>query len=359
MNIVHIAQNMRTINGIAEVLIELTKEQIKLGHNVKILCFAVSDIYEANENVVKCTSKSQFADIIYRLKPNIVIFHSLYNKKYPFYAKFLKRKKIPYAVEFHGAASKESKKKNYIKKSIADYLLFNNFLKKANGVIYLNDGEQNKSIYSKIVKKEVVIPNGLHICNSTNNKHNNNTDSKIEFIYLGRIEYYYKGLELLINALKIISESNLRNKIHFSFYGTGIHLERLKNDIANIKFAEYKGTIYGEAKTKVLSNSDIMVLTSRSEGMPMGILEALSHGCPCLITEATNMATIIRDKAGWVTPFSVEGIVDTIHKATEEYETNRELYRNNSFHIANLYEWSRVAKISIENYEKIINQHNK
>jgi len=354
MNIIHVAHNLRTINGIAEVLIELTKEQIKLGHNVKILCDAVSDIYGANENVVKCTSKSQFADLIYRLKPNIVIFHSLYNKKYPIYAKFLKKEKIPYAVEFHGAASKESKKKSFIKKCIADYLLFNNFLKKANGVIYLNEGEQDKSIYSKIVKNEVVIPNGLHVCNFANNQHNNNADSKIEFIYLGRIEYYYKGLELLINALKIISESNLSNKIHFSFYGTGIHLKRLKNDIANIKFAEYKGPIYGEAKTKVLSNSDIMVLTSRSEGMPMGILEALSYGCPCLITEATNMASVIKDKAGWVTPFSVEGIVDTIHKAVEEYTKTKSFYRSNSIDIAKQYDWKNIAKLSIENYMNLL-----
>lgn len=95
MNIIHVAHNLRTINGIAEVLIELTKEQIKLGHNVKILCDAVSDIYGANEKVVKCTSKRQFSDLIHKLKSDIETFHTLYNINNPFYSLLLNKVKTP------------------------------------------------------------------------------------------------------------------------------------------------------------------------------------------------------------------------------------------------------------------------
>ncbi|MEE1020756.1 MAG: glycosyltransferase [Bacteroidales bacterium] len=358
MNIVHVAHNLRTINGIAEVLIELTKEQIKLGHNVKILCDAVSDIYGANENVVKCTSKSQFADLICRLKPNIVIFHSLYNKKYPFYAKFLKKIKIPYAVEFHGAASINNRKKGYIKKSIADLILYRNFLKNSIALIYLNNDEMSSSVYEDFKDKAIIIPNGIHIPHHVENIKIKNV-SKVSFLYLGRIDYIHKGLDVLIKALNRLSNLPIKDEIHFSFYGKGRDLVRFKSEISEITFADYNGVVHGEGKDLVLKSSDIMILTSRYEGMPMGILEALSYGCPCLITEATNMASVIKDKAGWVTPFSVEGIVETIHKAVEEYKTNREQYRNNSFHIAKLYEWSRVAKISIENYDKIVNQNDK
>ena len=114
------------------------------------------------------------------------------------------------------------------------------------------------------------------------------------------------------------------------------------------------GQIYGEDKYKVLDSSDIMVLTSRSEGMPMVVLEALSFGCPCIVSEATNMATIVKDKAGWVTPLTKEGIVETIHKAVKDYQNNKVKYRNNSIEIAKQFDWKKIAKLSIEQYNELL-----
>ena len=357
MNIIHIAHWMGSINGIAEALITLTKEQIALGHNVKILCHNINDIYAANENVEKVTSKKQFKDVVQNFKPDLVIFHSLYRLHYPFFAEYLKKEGIPYAVEFHGGASRVSRNKSYIRKSIAEFLLFNKFLRNAKGFIYLNEGEQNNSIYSKIANNNIIVPNGLYTHNSFP-KNENNSDDKVEFFYLGRIEYFHKGLDILLSALKKISQMPISEKIHFSIYGNGECLERLKADIANISFIDYKGELYGEEKIKVLESSDIMVLTSRSEGMPMGILEALSYGCPCLITEATNMSSIVKNGAGWITSFTEKDIIDTIHIAFEEYKNNKEAFRRKSINIAKEFEWPKIAMLSIEKYQHLLSETN-
>ena len=37
-----------------------------------------------------------------------------------------------------------------------------------------------------------------------------------------------------------------------------------------------------EEKRQILLDTDVFIQTSRFEGMPMGILEALSYGLPCL-----------------------------------------------------------------------------
>ena len=47
-------------------------------------------------------------------------------------------------------------------------------------------------------------------------------------------------------------------------------------------------------------NSDMFILTSRHEGFPMSILEALSYGLPVLITKGTNMTDLVhKASAGW------------------------------------------------------------
>lgn len=44
----------------------------------------------------------------------------------------------------------------------------------------------------------------------------------------------------------------------------------------------------------VLLQTDLFIQTSRHEGMPMGLLEALSIGVPCLVTVGTSLGHIIK-----------------------------------------------------------------
>ena len=48
------------------------------------------------------------------------------------------------------------------------------------------------------------------------------------------------------------------------------------------------GELYEEKKEEFLNGCRIMVLTSRYEGFPMTVLEALSHGNPCIVTPGTK-----------------------------------------------------------------------
>ena len=50
----------------------------------------------------------------------------------------------------------------------------------------------------------------------------------------------------------------------------------------------------------MLCDKHIYILTSRYEGMPLTVLEALSCGCPCLITSQTNMEDLISATSMWL-----------------------------------------------------------
>ena len=63
---------------------------------------------------------------------------------------------------------------------------------------------------------------------------------------------------------------------------------------------EINGPVEEENKEEVLLNTDIFIQTSRSEALPMGPLEALSYGIPCLVSCGTGLAGLInRYDAGW------------------------------------------------------------
>ena len=94
----------------------------------------------------------------------------------------------------------------------------------------------------------------------------------------------------MINALKIIDTID-NPKFHINFYGNenDVDVERLKQDLTSISHGSYMGGVYGDNKVKVLLDTDIFILTSRYEGMPMGVLEAWSYGIPCILSDGTNM----------------------------------------------------------------------
>lgn len=49
------------------------------------------------------------------------------------------------------------------------------------------------------------------------------------------------------------------------------------------------GPVYKEQKQELLSNSDIFIHTLRWEGMPISVLEVLSHSIPVIVSEETNI----------------------------------------------------------------------
>ncbi|MFK1722054.1 glycosyltransferase [Bacteroides fragilis] len=120
---------------------------------------------------------------------------------------------------------------------------------------------------------------------------------------------------------------------------------------------KYCGPVFGHQKMEVLKNSDIYVLTSRSEAMPLSISEALSVGTPCLVTHGTNMSNLIEQyKAGWSSSLNKEDLAFNILKAIKEYKDSPVTFRKSA---RGLYEYNSsidVGKVSIDQYKTILEE---
>ena len=357
MNILHIASLAPKANGISTVLFSLGPMQEKIGHNVKIISVR-PNIINPDVNIEQIRYITDFKIVIQTFKPDIVVFHSVYVKEYIQFSNYLRNSHIPYCIELHGALSVENYKKNKPFKFIANILFYNKFIKFAKSIVYLNEGEYRNSIVKIINPNKTVIPNG---CNPVSDFIvEKEMSDKINILYLGRIDPVQKALPTLMNAIEKLSQDGYSNILHFNFYGPGreANVEWLKQKLSNcVDIATYHGVVYGDKKDEAFKSSDIFILTSAYEGMPMSVLEALTHCLPCIITPNTNMDDIILENcAGWVTKLDSESIYNTILKATKEYRANHTILRNNSVSTSSKYLWERVAKLSIEQYYKLIVQ---
>lgn len=358
MNIVHVADfgASNSINGIANVVLALEKGQKDQGNNIWVVLLQKNDIVNTKSNFIYIDSPISFLKFVKENKPDIIIFHSLYKIKFITFSLILLKFKIPYLIEFHGGSSVFNMRKNYKTKKLANLLFYNSFVNHSAGLIYLNSQELADSIFKKNKVNKVIIPNGVYLPNEIITTPKNEERRKIEIIFLSRIDIHHKGLDLLTKAIAILKAKGYSDLIHFSFYGNAKNIEDfIKLLVPCGDMVKYNGSVCGEKKNKVLENADIFILTSRYEGMPMAILEALAYSCPCIITKETNMSDIIiKHNAGWITTHNPEDIARTIELAYKDYIASPIKYKTNSYNAVKRFNWPEIVNDSINKYKKLI-----
>lgn len=91
------------------------------------------------------------------------------------------------------------------------------------------------------------------------------------------------------------------------------------HDIADI--ADFRGWVDGEAKDRMFCGSDVMLLPSYFEGLPICLLEAMTYGMPVVATRVGGIPEIVDDGVNGrlITP----GDRDALFEAMRYYIENR------------------------------------
>ncbi len=118
---------------------------------------------------------------------------------------------------------------------------------------------------------------------------------KIVFLFLGSIGYR-KGI---FDLLEVINENKeyFNSKLLLIIAGRG-ETKRLENYLDANKLhdiVKFVGWTTGEEKRKLLSDSDIYILPSYNEGLPISILEAMSFRLPILSTTVGGIPEIVKN----------------------------------------------------------------
>lgn len=115
----------------------------------------------------------------------------------------------------------------------------------------------------------------------------------VQFLFLGRIGPR-KGAFDLLNAFATLA-GQVRARARLVFAGDGdVQLLREQARACGDR-VEVHGWISGAERDSLLESSDVFVLPSHAEGVPMAMLEAMAHGLPVITTAVGGIPDIVVD----------------------------------------------------------------
>ena len=296
-------------------------------------------------------------------RPDVVVLHSTYIPAHAAIAARLRKARIPYIVCPRGGMMRSAQVYRGWKKKLGNRLVFNRVVSKAAALQFLTEGEAEQSADWK--RPMFVVGNGVALpcesdLRSLPTPHSPLT-THLRLVFIGRLATEIKGLDLLLKGCAAVRrellQRNARVELHGpDFRGGAKFLSGLIAELQLDEIVTVSGPVENERKRALLRRSDVFIHTSRWEGHPNAVLEALAYGVPCLLTRATNMADdVAAVGAGWSvesTPESIAGGISEIlaadrNKLVQMGGRARDL-------VVNHYGWDCVASRSIEAYRNCI-----
>lgn len=225
-------------------------------------------------------------------------------------------------------------------------------VKYADEIIVLS--KNNRDYFNNAYNRDVkFIPNGIYkpLVRGGDIIENKYGIKKNEYIlFLARI-VPEKGLHYLLDAYK-----NIRTSKKLVIAGGSSHTDKymkeIKDKAKNDKRIIMTGFVQGKELEELYSNAYIYVLPSDVEGMPISLLEAMSYGQCCLVSNIDENIEVIGDNG---ISFN-KGSSSDLSKKLEWLINNPDIvdnYKNKSSdYICNKYNWNEIVEQTIKLYKK-------
>lgn len=135
------------------------------------------------------------------------------------------------------------------------------------------------------------------------------------FLTIGRFTPLHKGIDLLIEAFHLFSQKN--QEWSLDIVGEGIEESSFRKLISQYKL-ENRITIHPFTNNiqDYYANAQIYVLSSRWEGMPLVLVEAMAHGLPVVTSDLPVSKEIMGDFGMYFENGNIEDLSQKLEEAT-------------------------------------------
>lgn len=248
-------------------------------------------------------------------------------------------------VTVHGLDWKRAKWKGFARK----YIKWGEVqaVKHADEIIVLSRGVQDYFL-REYNRHTVFIPNGVsmpqnHKASTIKERWNLEKDSYV--LYLGRI-VPEKGIAYLIEAWKKI-DTDKKLVIAGGASDTDLYMKKMQKISPEVIWT---GFVQGDLLGELYSNAYIYCLPSDVEGMPLSLLEALSYGNCCLVSDIEECTSVVENRA---VTFKKGNVTDLKNKLKWliDNEDVVDRYRNGvAEFICKKYNWNEVVEKTLDLY---------
>ena len=225
-----------------------------------------------------------------------------------------------------------------------------NAAKYADEVIVLSKGVQDyfKETYGR---ETHFIPNGVNRpqireASLITDKFGLKKDSYI--LFLGRL-VPEKGIRYLVEAFKNV-KTDKKLVIAGGSSDTDSFMEELKELAKGDDRILFTGFVQGAMLDELYSNAYIYTLPSDLEGMPLSLLEAMSYGNCCLVSDIPECAEVVEDKALIFKKSDVEDLREKLQEACDHPEMVMKMKNQAADFICEKYNWDEVVKETMKLY---------
>lgn len=223
-------------------------------------------------------------------------------------------------------------------------------MKFADEIIVLSAGVQEyfRATYGRETK---FIPNGVNRprikkADKITEKFGLEKDDYI--LFLGRI-VPEKGLRYLIEAYKNV-DTKKKLVIAGGTSDTNIFMRELKEMAAGDGRILFTGFVQGQELEELYSNAYIYTLPSDLEGMPLSLLEAMSYGNCCLVSDIAECAEVVEDKAIVFQKSKVEDLKNKLQELCDDAGSVQKYKNDAAEFICGKYDWDSVGERTLKLY---------
>lgn len=221
----------------------------------------------------------------------------------------------------------------------------------ADEIIVLSRNVQ-KYFYNTYGRKTVWIPNGVsrpkkaaaeEICKQYGLQKDG------YFLYLGRL-VPEKGAHYLIEAFRKLP-TDKKLVIAGGVSDTAEYAENLKTLAQGDDRILFTGFVQGNVLRELCSNAWVFVQPSDLEGMPLTLLEAMSYGNCCLISDIPEHTEVAENQAVTFPKGNTEALREKLQLLLENPRQVEELKATAADFICSKYDWNRVVDKTLALYE--------
>ena len=166
-----------------------------------------------------------------------------------------------------------------------------------------------------------------------------------------------KGLHTLVDAFKTV-KTDLRLVLAGGANHTESYVHRLSDSIKEDSRIVQTGYVGGDLLDELFTNAAGFILPSEHEGMPVALLEAMSFGLPCLVSDIPPCREIAHTGSGVLAAFFPRkdsgALAENLTDLLSHQDAWRDLGRLAQSHVLTHYTWDAIAGKVEKEYEALL-----